>query len=281
MTKTAEQPRRYVILDSDGSQYKRYQNRRTVYVCRTADKIAQIYDQELPKVTWISYAQKYTDELLRVVCNPHLKKHPAARRDEWLLTVAHPRAESVPSLHALFGRLVGDSPAYRWLPKQELLEILLEPAVDNSELFIAAAADPITKTLSLVRGDCKQIVVPFALFPRSGDGTKPDFASLRVTDYGRTIALGDYEASADAILYEADVEYRKSVNRRRRESERSFGASLLRLRKQRRLGRDDFDPLSAKTIARLERNEIEKPHGKTLQTIADHLGVHPDEIATY
>jgi hypothetical protein len=176
---------------------------------------------------------------------------------------------------------VGDSPGYRWLPKDKLTEVLLDPAVDGSELFIAAAADSVTRALSLIRGDCRQIVVPFALFPPSGDGTKPDFTKVQVTDYGRTIALGDYEAAADAILYEIDRDYRKKVNRQRQGTEKTFGASLLRLRKQRRLKRGDFAPLSAKTIARLERNEIATPHGKTLKTLANRLGVAPDEIGDY
>jgi hypothetical protein len=50
--------------------------------------------------------------------------------------------------------------------------------------------------------------VPFSFFAPSGDGTKPDFSKVRVTDIGHTVALGDYEASADAILYEADRAYR-------------------------------------------------------------------------
>ena len=110
---------------------------------------------------------------------------------------------------------------------------------------------------------------------------KRDFSKVRVTDFGRTIALGDYEAAADAILYESDSEYRKKVNRLRKASEKSFGASLFRLRKQRRLKRSDFSPLAAKTIARIERNEIGKPHGATLQAIAKRLRVPSDEIGDY
>ena len=67
----------------------------------------------------------------------------------------------------------------------------------------------------------------------------------------------------------------------RQESEKSFGASLRRLRIQKRLSRSDFAPLAAKTIARIERNEIGKPHGKSLNTIAQRLGVAVDQIETY
>ncbi len=55
----------------------------------------------------------------------------------------------------------------------------------------------------------------------------------------------------------------------------------MRLRKQRRLRRSDFAPVSAKEIARLERNEVATPHAKTLVAIAGRLGVRSEEIAGY
>ena len=115
----------------------------------------------------------------------------------------------------------------------------------------------------------------------SGDATAPDFARLRLTDYGRTVALGDYEAAADAILYELDPAHRRRLKKQRRQSERTFGASLLRLRKQRRLKRSDFAPVSSKEIARIERDEVGKPHAKTLAIIADRLAVRPEEVGSY
>jgi transcriptional regulator with XRE-family HTH domain len=55
----------------------------------------------------------------------------------------------------------------------------------------------------------------------------------------------------------------------------------MRLRKQRRTKRSDFAPISSKEIARIERNEVEKPHAKTLGIIAGRLGVRPEEIESY
>jgi len=281
MTKTADRERRYVILDRDRAKFARYLGSK-VHLCRTATEIATLYDRDLRALTWISCTREFTDQLLKTACRLRAKMtRRAARQDECVITIASPRAESVPTLHALFSCIVGDSPAYRWLPKDELAEVLLGASVDRSEFLIGGAADLNTHTLCLVRGDCRQVAVPFSSFPASGDGTAPDFSKLRFTDYGHTVALGDYEASADAILYEIDADYRKKLNRTRKERERSFGASLLRLRKQRQLGRGDFAPLSSKTIARIERNEIEKPHGKTLQAIAGKLGVASEEIGTY
>ena len=55
----------------------------------------------------------------------------------------------------------------------------------------------------------------------------------------------------------------------------------MRLRKERRLARSDFAPISAKEIARIERNEVTKPHAKTLEAIAARLSVRPEEIESY
>jgi len=177
--------------------------------------------------------------------------------------------------------IVGDSPGYQWLSKDEFAAVLFDASIDPSEFFIAGASDPRSETLSFVRGDCQRLVVPYSFFETSGDGTKPDFSKIRITDFGRTVELGPYEASTDAILYEMDHEYRKKMRLRRKESERSFGAALFRLRKQRKLKRSDFPSLSAKTIARIERNEIDMPHAGTVRIIVDRLGVSPEEIGDF
>ena len=119
------------------------------------------------------------------------------------------------------------------------------------------------------------------MFEETGNGVRPDFDALSFTDFGHTVTLGEYEASADAILYEIDADYRRILNRARQKNERSFGASLRRLRLQKRLKRSDFAPLAAKTIARIERNEIARPHGKSLEIIAQRIGVPVDDIETY
>jgi transcriptional regulator with XRE-family HTH domain len=37
----------------------------------------------------------------------------------------------------------------------------------------------------------------------------------------------------------------------------------------------------SKEIARLERNEVEKPHARTLEVLAERLGVPANEIDSY
>jgi hypothetical protein len=226
------------------------------------------------RATWISFTRRFTDILL--------EKAVAARatlREAHLITLTPPRSESIPALLGLFHPVVGLVEGFQWLPREELVEALTRD--DASDRFVGGSVDPKAKTLTLLRGDLEVVVAPFAIFQESGDGTAPDFSRLRLTDHGRTVALGEYEASADAILYELDPDCRRRLKKQRRQSERTFGASLMRLRKQRRLRRSDFAPISSKEIARIERNEVEKPHAKTLEAIAHRLGVRPEEIEGY
>jgi hypothetical protein len=125
------------------------------------------------------------------------------------------------------------------------------------------------------------VVVPFSFFEPCGDGVTPKFDALSFTDYGHSVALGEYEASADAILYETDEDYRRKLKKERKQNERGFGASLRRLRLQRRLKRGDFPGISSKTIARIERGDVERPRSRTLLTIAQRLGVGPEQVESY
>jgi hypothetical protein len=225
------------------------------------------------RVVFVSCEKSSTDALLKAI----LAAHEDRLRDQLLMMQA-PRAESVPVLEGVFARVLGIG-GYRWLPVEELVKVIT--GKDAARRFIGGAADSESETLALVRGNRQTVVVPFSMFEETGNGVKPDFGALAFTDYGHTVQLGEYEASADAILYEIDADYRRMLDKERQKSERSFGASLRRLRLQKRLKRGDFSPLAAKTIARIERNEIATPHGKSLKIIAQRLGVDADDIETY
>ena len=226
------------------------------------------------KRVFVSYHTSSTDDLLQ----EGLKLGRAARMGK-LLTLEPPRPESVPSLTGIFERVIGAIPGYRWLPLEELPTAL--SGKDAADRFIGGAADAESKTLALVRGNLATLVVPFDYFKVSGDGTRPDFSRLSLSDYGLTIALGEYEAAADGILYEFDPAYRQRLRKERLDNDRSFGASLRRLRLQRQLKRTDFPGIASKTIARIERSEVEKPHGRTLEMIAKRLGVGAEQIENY
>lgn len=133
----------------------------------------------------------------------------------------------------------------------------------NGDLFIGGYADPKTQTLTLVRGDLRRLSVPVSIFRPSGIGEKADAFRLAFTDRGNTVRLGDYQAAADAILYEADPDYRRRLVAKQRAEDKTFGACLRRLRLQRGLRQADFGEVAAKTIARIERGETEAPHWTT------------------
>ena len=102
-----------------------------------------------------------------------------------------------------------------------------------------------------------------------------------MTDFGRTLRFGDYEATSDGVLWDTDPAYRARVNAAGRRHAKGFGPSLRRLRKQRGLLQSDFPNVARKTISRIEKGEVEKPHGLTLSRIAKALGVAAEDIETY
>ncbi len=279
MGKLTKSRKRLVVLDLDEV--------REVQVCRAKipgavfcqgrAQIAKTLRHAPARSFWVSMKQSATDDVLRSaqVCQ--------RRRGTiyGLVTVEPPRPNSVPGLASCFRRLAGTAPNSKLLPVEELLDVLSAPAREAASLFIAGVADMESQTLALTRGNMKTITVPFSIFKPPGTGVQPDFAQLSLIDYGHTVRLGDYEASSDAILYEVDPEYRRKAKKKLLADAQTFGASLRRLRIQKGLSRADFASLSSKTIARIERNEVEKPHGETLRVIADRLGVEPDEIESY
>jgi hypothetical protein len=186
----------------------------------------------------------------------------------------------LPALHTVFRKVVGQVESFKALPSEELVDVLMGPRHDARDLFIGGSVDPMSETLTLTRGNLETVVVPLSMFRPSGKAT-PDASDFAVEDYGHTVRLGEYEAAADAILYEVDPDFRKRLNAKRRQEDRGFGASLRRLRLQRHLSRADFPGLSPKTLARIERGETGRPHGKTLTVLAKTLGVKPDDIETY
>jgi hypothetical protein len=245
-----------------------------VFVCHDRSEVEAAVTSPTKHMTWVSFTRTFTDILLEKAVGTR-----ADLRGSRLITLTPPRSESIPALIGLFHPVFGLGEGFQWLPREQLVEAITRD--DGADLFIGGSADSKAKTLTLLRGNIEAMVIPFSHFPKSGDGTAPDFARLQLADYGRTISLGDYEASADAIRYELDPGYRRRLKKQRRQSERTFGASLMRLRKQRHLKQSDFAPVSSKEIARIERNEVEKPHAKTLGAIADRLGVRPEEIESY
>jgi hypothetical protein len=264
---------RIILLGPQKGLFKKHVPRR-ILICRDRSEVEAAINSPANKATWISFTRDFTDILLK-----HAVDARADLRGSHLVTLTPPRAESIPALLGLFHPAFGLGAGFQWLSKDEFVETIV--MADASDRFIGGSVDLKAKALTLLRGDITAVVAPFSLFSQSGDGTAPDFARLRLLDYGRTVALGDYESSTDAVLYELDPDFRHRLRKHRQQSEKTFGASLMRLRKQRGLKRSDFAPISPKEIARLERNEVGKPRAKTLEVLASRLHARPEEIETF
>lgn len=221
---------------------------------------------------WVSYASDLTDALVRSASQ-------GASPLGFGLFLHSVDMKTIPALSSFFRRVAFTSDG-GFIPAEELAEVL--EADNRSDLFIGGSANPGTETITFWRGDLKPLAVPFSAFEKSGNGTEPDFTKFAVIDCGQTVQLGDYEAAVDAILYEYDPAYRRRISKQRLQEDQSFGASLRRLRKQRGLRREDFEPdLSAKTVARIEQGRVTRIRKKTLNALAEHLSVKPEEIGTF
>lgn len=198
-------------------------------------------------------------------------------RDRLLVTDEIP-TEFREYLEALFQDVVTGPPA-SFLPLEEVREVLASDTRQDLLLGVLVSVEP--KALVLIRGNLDRLVVPWSWFRPTPSGLAPDFTDVEVIDSGLTIRAGQYEAAVDAVLYEFDRDYRARERQRRLEIDTSFGAALRRLRLQKRVSRSEFTGISEKEIARIERGEVERPHGSTLRAIADRLGVAPAAIETY
>ena len=221
---------------------------------------------------WVSFARDLTDRLIKLATS--------APSTLGIGLFVHPLdVNAIPCLSSLFGRIAFAADG-GFISAEELAEVFVAP--NRKNLFIGGFVSPTSETVTFWRGDLESLTVPFSAFPKSGTGTKPDFDRLAIIDGGQTVQFDEYEAAVDVILYEYDLDYRREISKQRLEEDRSFGAALRRLRKQRGLRREDFGPdLAAKTIARIEQGKVSRIQKATLQSLATRLSVEPEEIGSY
>jgi DNA-binding Xre family transcriptional regulator len=221
---------------------------------------------------WVSYASDLTDALVKRATSVPSKLGLG-------LFLHSLDIKSIPVLSSLFRRIAFTVDG-GFIPAVELAEVL--DAENRADLFIGGFVNKETETVTFWRGNLESLTVPFSAFEKSGAATEPDFDAVAVIDCGQTVKLGDYEAAVDAILYEYDPEFRRSVSKQRLQADRSFGAALRRLRKQRGLRRKDFEPdVAAKTVARIEQGKVTRIQTATLEALAKHLAVEPEEIGSF
>ncbi len=264
----------FIVLDS-GERFRAHLGaQRTLSVSRKGD-LPNALGWASADSLWIA-KPKWTDRLFEAA-STFVVQNQKKRLGDLLLLNPPAKEEVLPPLHYVFQRVIGDAPSFTMLPPDQLASVLTD--AERANLFIGGVIHEGSKTLTLVRGDRRTLPVPLSFFSTTVP-PPPDFQRFALDDYGYTVRLGDYEASAHSILFELDPRYRRNFNAKRTAEDKGFGPSLRRLRILRKKSREDFG-LAAKTIARIERGEIGKPHQETLAKIARVLGVSPDEIELY
>jgi hypothetical protein len=164
------------------------------------------------------------------------------------------------------------------LPRDQLLGVLAHP--QRADLCLGGTVLLEAGLLYLLRGDLSGLLVPLADFAPGPGSPKPNFKRFSVTDHGQTLVLGRFEAAFEAVLYEHDRRFRRRLRARMSAADRSLGASLRRLRKQKGLRLQDFGPLE-KSLARIERGQVTRPRRSTLDPIAQRLGCSVEELGSY
>jgi hypothetical protein len=244
----------------------------SVRIVRSAKSLDESLAHASKQTVWVSYESDLTKELVK-----RLASIPANIGSGLFI---HPLdIKTIPVLSSRFQHVAFNVDG-TFLPAEELAEVL--GAEQRANRFLGGFVNQESQTVTFWRGNLESLTVPCSNFEPSGDGTTPDFADFSITDGGQTVKFGDYEAAVEAILYESDPKYRRAIAKRRSREDRSFGAALRRLRKQRGLRREDFAPaVAAKTVARIEQGLVTHPQKATLAALAKRLGVEPNEIASF
>lgn len=235
------------------------------------EAITRALDDARAREVWILESEQGVTALIGALVGSSGR----ARRAR-LISYARPGAGPARILEATFARaLVGPEAL---VPLDDLREILATPHPED--YCIGAEWDSTTRTVALWRGDLTVVVEPLSEF-RPCAGVAPDPRRLTIVDCGQTIRLGEYEAAVDAVLWDRDPLYRRRAKKRMIREERTIGASIRRLRISRGVAREDFPGLDEKTLARIERGEVSRPHRRTMEAIAKRLRVTVEELLSY
>ncbi len=218
---------------------------------------------------WIVFAHKLTQLLSDV--------HFAPRKAPELIILGDVPQSRLEILRSFFSNLIYQEKVR--LPFEQLAEVMA--AENRSDLLIGGEVDEEGGVVLLYRGDLTSLLVPLTAFLKSGDGIVPDFGQFSIEDHGQVLSFGEYEASAESILYEFDADYRKRYRKNLVKTGKGLGASIRRLRLHKGLRQTDFKDVNEKEIRRLEAGEVKKPHQSTLQKIAATLGVAVDKLGTF
>lgn len=256
---------------SDRRQALHHSNALTPNWVRSFKEAARAASSEDNHAVWIVKKEDLVNWVAHTIA---VVKTP--KRAGYLFLVFNARPALIPALEKRF-TAVAFAPDV--LPRDELQEVCKLP--DRRDRFIGGIVDKDSRTITLWRGNFESMIVPFDAFPPTANGIRPDFKKFSVIEYGQTLKFGDYESDSAAVLYEFASDFRKRLKQARFAEEQTLGASIRRLRRQRRLTRGDFKDVDSKTIARIEMGTSKTPRASTLEAIAATLGVKRDELSDY
>src|SRR6516225_2299831 len=114
--RTKMDKRRYVLLEPGKSRLGTFA-RLDAWVCRNTKDIAEVAARASKSSVWISFGPKADDDFLKAVVG---KSMIPGR----LLTLKPPRMDRIPLLSGFFLGMIGIGPAFRFLPDEELVEVL-------------------------------------------------------------------------------------------------------------------------------------------------------------
>ena len=148
----------------------------------------------------------------------------------------------------------------------------------ESARLIGAVPDLALAALTVFRADLSAICLPAHWFEQSGDNGLNDIRALKLEEDGSVVKIGSRRWQSHQIISSFDANFRRTLRRLELTQNDSLGALIRRTRKERRLGREEFPGIDAKTIARIERNEIMRPQRETLRLIAQTLGIPVEQL---
>jgi len=85
---------------------------------------------------------------------------------------------------------------WKWLPEAEI--DVARVREDRDRLIIGGVVK--FNTIIFMTADFSVINVPKTFFSVSGDGTRPNFSRMKITDFGHTVSFGKYEAASSHII---------------------------------------------------------------------------------
>jgi hypothetical protein len=243
----------------------------TTFACSN-EEVQNLYATVKPNCIWI--APRYSDMLMlgNIVGN--------SRGNHCLLCLEPTDGTDQHYLNAKFSLVVSPDDGLKLLPIEEIAEIIGLP--DSEDYIIGGIVNLANSSVVLYRGNLAPITLPLAWFEAGPNSPQPNPDDFEIIDFGQTIRMGEFEAGTEAILYEFDPLFRRRDKERRINTDDSFGGALRRLRLQRGLKQSDFSPgTSTKEVGRIERGEVATLHERTIENLAQHLGVAPEEIQSY